>query len=265
MSHALVHSRAPRQHAGPSTRNPVTGPHGVSIAPPKYGIDFVDRQQSAASGTPPSAAAIQRQSVDGRRAPLREHANHTGLPDSLKAGIETLSGLSLDAVHVHYNSTKPRRLEALAYTQGTDIYVGPGQEKHLPHEAWHVVQQAQGRVRPTIQAKGVGINDDAALEHEADVMGARAVHDAPAIPRHLRPVTTSATAQCMRARLRKQEKREPTQDEIAEVTESARARSTALRGHGRKPHGRRTEVPQERQERQADADIENAIEQAIQL
>ncbi|MEM7041075.1 MAG: DUF4157 domain-containing protein [Bacteroidota bacterium] len=37
--------------------------------------------------------------------------------------------------------------QAHAYDQGTDIHIGPGQEKHLPHEAWHVVQQKQGRVR----------------------------------------------------------------------------------------------------------------------
>jgi hypothetical protein len=25
-----------------------------------------------------------------------------------------------------------------------DIHIGPGQEKHLAHEAWHTVQQKQG-------------------------------------------------------------------------------------------------------------------------
>lgn len=39
--------------------------------------------------------------------------------------------------------------EETTYSQGTDIHIGPGQEKHLPHEAWHVVQQKQGRVKPT--------------------------------------------------------------------------------------------------------------------
>ncbi|MEX8505273.1 DUF4157 domain-containing protein [Leptothrix ochracea] len=101
-------------------------------------------------------------------------AHHTGLPTQLKAGIESLSGISMDHVQVHYNSSKPAQLQALAYAQGSNIHVGPGQEKHLPHEAWHVVQQAQGRVRPTLQAKGMPINDDPSLEREADVMGARA-------------------------------------------------------------------------------------------
>jgi len=103
-------------------------------------------------------------------------ANRTGLPNGLKAGIESLSGMSLDGVKVHYNSPQPAQLNALAYAQGTDIHIGPGQEKHLPHEAWHVVQQAQGRVKPTRQMKaGVPINDESALEREADVMGAKAM------------------------------------------------------------------------------------------
>lgn len=38
---------------------------------------------------------------------------------------------------------KPMQLQALAYTHGADIYVAPHQEHHVPHEAWHVVQQMQ--------------------------------------------------------------------------------------------------------------------------
>ncbi len=103
-----------------------------------------------------------------------ESANRTGLPDSLKSGVEAMSGLSMDDVRVHYNSDKPAQLQAHAYTQGSDIHVAPGQEKHLAHEAWHVVQQKQGRVTPTFQMKaGIGINDDRTLESEADAMGAK--------------------------------------------------------------------------------------------
>lgn len=102
--------------------------------------------------------------------------NNTGLPDNLKSGVESLSGISLDQVRVHYNSPEPAQLNAHAYAQGTDIHVAPGQEQHLPHEAWHVVQQAQGRVKPTMQMKGnVAVNDDAGLEAEADVMGTKAL------------------------------------------------------------------------------------------
>ena len=101
--------------------------------------------------------------------------NRTGLPDILKAGIENLSGMSLDDVKVHYSSPKPAELSALAYTLDNNIHIGPGQERHLAHEAWHVVQQKQGRVLPTIQMKqGVPVNDDKRLEHEADSMGLKA-------------------------------------------------------------------------------------------
>ena len=102
-------------------------------------------------------------------------ANNTGMPDQLKSGIESLSGLAMDHVQVHYNSAKPAQLNAHAYAQGSDIHLAPGQEQHLPHEAWHLVQQAQGRVQPTLQLNGgVAVNDDASLEREADLMGARA-------------------------------------------------------------------------------------------
>lgn len=100
--------------------------------------------------------------------------NETGMPDNLKAGIEDLSGFSMDDVRVHYNSDKPATVQALAYTQGTDIHVAPGQEQHLPHEAWHVAQQMAGRVEPTTEVGGLPVNDSIELEHEADVMGARA-------------------------------------------------------------------------------------------
>lgn len=101
--------------------------------------------------------------------------NRTGMPDHLKSGLETLSGMALDDVKVHYNSDKPARLHALAYTQGTDIHVAPGQERHLPHEGWHAVQQKQGRVQPTGEVGRMPLNDSRTLESEADSMGHKAL------------------------------------------------------------------------------------------
>jgi hypothetical protein len=100
--------------------------------------------------------------------------NETGMPDGLKAGIESWSGMDLSDVSVHSNSSTPAQINALAFAQGSDIHLAPGQERHLPHEAWHVVQQRQGRVAPTLQLAGVNINDDNGLEAEADRMGAQA-------------------------------------------------------------------------------------------
>lgn len=109
------------------------------------------------------------------RAQRLDEPNRSSLPKQLKSGIEALSGITMNHVTVHYNSGKPAQLHANAYAQGDEIHIAPGQEQHLPHEAWHVVQQAQGRVSPTMQMHdGVAVNDDANLEREADVMGARA-------------------------------------------------------------------------------------------
>jgi hypothetical protein len=122
--------------------------------------------------------ALQRKADMANNAAQRAEAprpNNTGMPDNLKSGIESLSGFSMDDVRVHYNSSKPATVQALAYTQGTDIHVAPGQEKHLPHEAWHVAQQMAGRVSPTTNVNGMPVNDNTALEHEADVMGEKAV------------------------------------------------------------------------------------------
>jgi hypothetical protein len=105
---------------------------------------------------------------------LQKKVNNTGLPDNLRSGIEDLSGHSMADVKVHYNSDKPAQLSAHAFAQGSDIHLAAGQEKHLPHEAWHVVQQKQGRVKPTLQMKGININDSSILEKEADIMGAKA-------------------------------------------------------------------------------------------
>jgi len=114
--------------------------------------------------------------VKSRGGRVLQKKNTTGMPDRLKSGIENLSGYSMDDVKVHYNSPKPAQLQAHAYAQGTDIHLASGQERHLAHEAWHVVQQKQGRVKPTMQLKDkVNINDDVELEKEADVMGNRAL------------------------------------------------------------------------------------------
>ena len=72
--------------------------------------------------------------------------NASGLPDAIRSGIE-----------------------AKAFTQGTDIHLAPGQEKHLAHEAWHVVQQKQGRVQA-----GMGNGDGPAGQSDAQRLEVRA-------------------------------------------------------------------------------------------
>jgi hypothetical protein len=105
-------------------------------------------------------------------APIQAPPAGTGLPERLRAGFERLSGLAMDDVRVHRDSPEPARLGALAFAYGSDIHLGPGQERHLPHEAWHVVQQKQGRVAAAGRLGNVALNEDPALEAEADRMGA---------------------------------------------------------------------------------------------
>ena len=155
----------------------------VAFAPPDYGIDFVDSGMAATAPVQRVAKPEEQETLRGRigaapaepaRAFQPPEPDRTGMPDQLKVGIEALSGMDMSGVRVHPNSDKPARIGALAYTQGNDIHLAPGQECHLPHEAWHVVQQRQGRAQATMQEKGVAINDEPALEREADEMGARA-------------------------------------------------------------------------------------------
>ncbi|KAB8141629.1 DUF4157 domain-containing protein [Chloroflexia bacterium SDU3-3] len=126
-----------------------------------------------------SSRPVQRRSGGGSQPQAASQPSAEGtattLPKHVKSGVEQLSGVPMDDVRVHLNSSAPADVGALAYTQGADIHVAPGQEQHIAHEAWHVVQQKQGRVRASTQFKGVEINDDAGLEAEADAMGAQAM------------------------------------------------------------------------------------------
>lgn len=142
------------------------------------GISSLQTKSSNHTGTS-RVAQLQGMSdtrtASAQSALIQKKENKTGIPDGLKAGMESVSGLSLNDVSVHRNSDKPAQLQAHAYAQGTDVHLAPGQEKHLPHELGHVVQQKQGRVAPTTQLKGkVPVNDSPSLEKEADMLGAKA-------------------------------------------------------------------------------------------
>lgn len=121
--------------------------------------------------------------VQGKFDPLQRQAdNHTGIPDAVKQRMEDSFGTDFSSVRVHPESSKAPEVGALAYTQGTDIHFAPGQFKPdtaagrelLGHELTHVVQQFDGRVQPTTEISGMPVNDNEALEREADAMGAKA-------------------------------------------------------------------------------------------
>jgi hypothetical protein len=112
--------------------------------------------------------------------PAASRGSSAPLPEPLKAGVERLSGVAVDDVRVHADSPVPAVLGTHAFTWGRHIHVGPGQQHHLPHEAWHAAQQLGGRVAATEARAGVALNADPRLEGEADRMGAAAVTGATA-------------------------------------------------------------------------------------
>ncbi|TCP40171.1 eCIS core domain-containing protein [Rhodovulum marinum] len=120
------------------------------------------------------ADALQRTPEEDEELLQGKASGASGLPTRLRAGVERLSGRDMRGVNVHYNSPRPAAVQAHAFARAADIHLPPGQERHLPHEAWHIVQQAEGRVAPTAEIAGQPVNDDAGLEREADAMGARA-------------------------------------------------------------------------------------------
>lgn len=136
----------------------------------EIGKDSDGKKEDTSSNNISTTTPIQMKKDDGNTS-----ASSSNMQHNLRAGLEKLSGVDLSDVKVHQNSDKPQQIGALAYTQGNDIHVAPGQEKHIPHEGWHAVQQKRGIVKPTMQMKtGALVNDNAGLEKEADVMGAKA-------------------------------------------------------------------------------------------
>lgn len=89
---------------------------------------------------------------------LKDNPDNTRLSENLKAGIENLSGCNLNNVK-----------------EGMDIFVAPGKEKHLLHEAWHIVQQNQG----TMQLQGVNVNNNEVFEKKVDFVGNKAIQLEP--------------------------------------------------------------------------------------
>jgi len=95
--------------------------------------------------------------------------------------METSFKADFSTVRVH-EGPETAAMGAVAYTQGSNIHFAPGRydpdstrgQELIGHELAHVVQQSQGRVQETTQAKGAHINHDAGLEREADELGVRA-------------------------------------------------------------------------------------------
>ncbi|WP_215907131.1 hypothetical protein [Kordia aestuariivivens] len=66
-----------------------------------------------------TSTIVQQKQIDAMHSqiPVQKKKNNTGLPNTLKSGMENLSGHSMDDVKVHYNSSKPAQLNAHAYAK----------------------------------------------------------------------------------------------------------------------------------------------------
>jgi hypothetical protein len=123
---------------------------------------------------------------DSRDQALPSDGGGHAMPEDVRAKMESAFGADFSEVRIH-EGARAAALGARAYTQGADVHFAPGGyqphssdgQELLGHELTHVVQQRAGRVQATTQAKGVGVNDDSALEREADEMGARAARGEP--------------------------------------------------------------------------------------
>jgi hypothetical protein len=113
----------------------------------------------------------------------RTPATHSGrsIPAPVRHKMERAFNANFADVRVHEGS-HAASLGAIAYTQANHIHFSLGKynpetssgQALLGHELAHVVQQRQGRVKPTGQVKGFPLNDNLALEQEADRLGLKA-------------------------------------------------------------------------------------------
>lgn len=119
-----------------------------------------------------------------RLTPLTQNGpsgDSAALPSVLSEAIEAQAGVSMAGVSVHRNSPAPAAIGAHAFAQGADIHLGPGQDSHLAHEAWHIAQQRQGRVPRRRRIDGQPVNDDSHLEREATEFSATLPMGAPTL------------------------------------------------------------------------------------
>lgn len=123
---------------------------GVRLQPPSYGVHHADT---------PGAS----------------------LPTPVQHKMERALGADFSSVRIH-EGPLARTIGAQAFTRGTDVHFAPGQyqphttagQQVLGHELAHVVQQSQGRARPSTRVGGMAVDASPQLEHEAEQAGQRA-------------------------------------------------------------------------------------------
>ena len=138
----------------------------------------------AAGRSPGTAQARAGSEGLQRGAALPASSGGAAMPQPLRQSMEHAFQSDFSGVQIHADSERAAALGALAYTEGDSVHMAPGQynpgsqvgRELIGHELAHVVQQREGRVSATGQAKGLAINDAPGLESEADELGKRAAN-----------------------------------------------------------------------------------------
>lgn len=147
-------------------------------AAPARGAAKVPEQKTLSRSVEGRAIAQLKTAVEEAFSPRNFLSVPAGAGEALPAHIrthhETASGVSLHDAQVFRNSPLPERWNAEALTFGRRVFLGPGKERHLAHEAWHVVQQKRKAVHADFRIGKTGVNTSARFENEADRMGALA-------------------------------------------------------------------------------------------
>ena len=129
--------------------------------------ELAPQKLGPSSGISNQAMLSMLESQDTPTAP-RSASGGTPLGKAMQAKIERQFGLPMGDVRIHHNSDEPAKFDAGAYTYGSDIFLGPGQEDTLEHELTHVAQQKKGLVQPEKIEHGIFVNCDSELERCAD-------------------------------------------------------------------------------------------------
>ncbi len=142
--------------------------------------------------------------------------------------MEASFGTDFSNVQIHENSSSASDNGALAYAQGDQIHFAPGQyqpdtqsgQELIGHELAHIVQQREGRVQATSTANGMPINDDKALEKEADELGAKAATNPLPVQKKKDPGHTAVNTDVPRQFDKKEKPKKETKKELEEAYES---------------------------------------------
>lgn len=143
---------------------------------------FLNPNQVSTNPFLPKTIQMKKEGKQDKEEKNSNNQNSSETTQSVQTKAGDVLGEDFSDVKITENS-KAKDLDALAYTQGNEITFAPGQlqpqnkegQSLLAHELAHVKQQRQGNVKPTIQTKGLNVNDDSQLEQEADNMSEKIV------------------------------------------------------------------------------------------